>query len=86
MELIKIYRKTAELVFEIDRIEKEIKKIKCNSDAELKMKNLILESLRYGMNSLLISVDLMDEVLESKEDGTSMETVGDILANNEPVN
>ena len=86
MEFESIYRNTAELILQLDRVEKGIKKIKCNTDAELKMKNSILESFSYGVNSLFISVDLMNEVIENKDDITGMETVGDILANNEPVN
>ena len=74
MELTKIYRKTAELIFEMERIEKDIKKIKCDSDAELKAKKLILKGLGYGANSLLISIEIMDEAIENKDDTLAMET------------
>ncbi len=75
MELTKIYRKIAKIIHDLVQIEEELGKMKCDSETELNSKKLILEYLGYGANSLIIMVDIMNEVIENKDDVTAMETV-----------
>jgi len=56
------------------------------SDEELMIKQYISEEIKTLIADQLILVDKIYQVQEIIEDGTGMETVGDILANNEPVN
>jgi len=74
MELIKIYNKTAKLILVLAQIEDELKKIKCDSITELKTKKLILEGVGYGANSLILSIEIMNEAIENKDDTLAMET------------
>jgi hypothetical protein len=86
LEITQIHKKISKLIPELFMIEEKLGKMKCDSETELKAKKLINECLVSGVSSLMIMVDIMNEVIESKDDVTAMETVGDILANNEPVN
>jgi len=74
LELTKIYKKSAKLILELTVIEEELKKIKCDSITELKAKKLILEGVGYGANALLLSIEIMDEAIENKDDTLAMET------------
>jgi len=86
MEQTKIYKKISKLIPELFMIEEELGKMKCDSETDLKTKKILLDCLGSGVNSLIIIMDIMNGVIESEDDVTDIETVDDILDNNETVN
>ena len=74
MELTKIYKNTADLIRALALIEEELKNIKCDSITELKAKKLILKGVGYGANALLLSIEIINEAIENKDDTLAMQT------------
>ena len=73
MEFKSIYRNSTEIIFQLDQVLLDLRKMNCSTHIETRKKAMIIENLNNALTLLFIGVEIMDEVLESKENETSAE-------------